>query len=391
MGYASAFLLRSRPTLYQTPTGPTRQLRGFTSLGTRAHGDHSAETERRMHANQVATVEELWQGPQGQVVRAPCFLYMKMGWVPGTHLNLRSHLLVMDSAVLHILRSFQSTRLAAVGSATVLLYDHLITIDREIDLFWRKDWSFLKCVFIFHRYLGLAGVLVELYAILSPRVTDAPGLFWFQWEMWGYTVVVLTSELLGISGAYALDIRHLQKRQTRSWGAWSAVCRTIDLRRRDPRQVLCSSASHCKYHTWNQLLLSPPRAPVLLWYWLPILVYNSAILALFIAKGTESFRSSKIPHLSRLHEVYRASFVNFLAIFVVYLVCCVLWIAGDFSLSQIPTGFALSFSITNSTRLLINIRQAYYSQEEVELDRPIYANQAPQEEWLFELRALKLG
>ncbi|KAJ6510275.1 hypothetical protein C8R47DRAFT_790223 [Mycena vitilis] len=293
----------------------------------------------------------------------------------------------MDSAVLHILRSFQSTRLAAVGSATVLLYDHLITIDREIDLFWRKDWSFLKCVFIFHRYLGLAGVLVELYAILSPRVTDAVSLFWFQWEMWGYTVVVLTSELvlmLWIFVIYKRDRRVLWALGVLFVAQLTSVV-VILVKSFALLQVTASiipGNKFCSLHHEPQFYS---------WYWLPILVYNSAILALFIAKGTESFRSSKIPHLSRLHEVYRASFVNFLAIFVVYLVCCVLWIAGDFSLSQIPTGFALSFSITNSTRLLINIRQAYYAQEEAELDRPIYANQAPQEEWLFELRALKLG
>ncbi|KAJ7124918.1 hypothetical protein C8R44DRAFT_126104 [Mycena epipterygia] len=83
----------------------------------------------------------------------------------------------MDS-IIHLLHSIQSTRLAAVGSATILVYDHLITIDQEIDLVWRKDWSFLKGVFIFHRYLGIVCT------------------FWFHWEMWGYTVVVLASELV---------------------------------------------------------------------------------------------------------------------------------------------------------------------------------------------------
>ncbi|KAJ7497118.1 hypothetical protein FB451DRAFT_216883 [Mycena latifolia] len=76
----------------------------------------------------------------------------------------------MDSAI-HLLDSFQHTRLAAVGSATILVYDHFITLDQEIDLVWRKDWSFLKCVFIFHRYLGIVCVIIELFASLSKNVS----------------------------------------------------------------------------------------------------------------------------------------------------------------------------------------------------------------------------
>lgn len=105
------------------------------------------------------------------------------------------------------------------------------------------------------------------------------------------------------------------------------------------------------------------------WYWLPVLVYNSvrlslftwlslfilvcsiqAILALFIVKGIETYRASRVPHVSLLRDVYRQSFVNFLAlvfdsqedanlknlislarIFVAYLLCCVLWITSDVS------------------------------------------------------------
>lgn len=66
-------------------------------------------------------------------------------------------------------------------------------------------------------------------------------------------------------------------------------------------------------------------------------------------------------------------------IFASYLLCAVIWTAAEVSLrlfakqfvnltchaskpglAQIPVGFALSLSITNCTRLLLNIRRAYY-------------------------------
>ncbi|KAJ7929135.1 hypothetical protein B0H13DRAFT_1965750 [Mycena leptocephala] len=280
--------------------------------------------------------------------------------------------LAMDPTIIHhLLHSFQSTRLATVGSATVLLYDHLITIDQEIDLFWRRDWSLLKGVFIFHRYLGLTCALIALSAILSPNVTDAVSIctFWFQWEMWGYTVVVLTSELvllLWIFVIYNRDMRVLAMMGV------LFVAETVSV-------IVILAKSFAQLQITSQIatglamnfcsLRNPPQ--FFFWFWLPVLIYNSAILALFIVKGTNAFRVSYDPTVWHL---YRRSLVNFLAIFAVYLVCCVFWIVGDFSLGQIPAGFALAFSITSSTRLLINIRHAYYSREEADLPI-IYANQ----------------
>ncbi|KAJ6558562.1 hypothetical protein DFH09DRAFT_534632 [Mycena vulgaris] len=296
----------------------------------------------------------------------------------------------MDSAI-HLLESFQSTRLAAVGSATILLYDHLITIDQEIDLVWRRDWSFLKCVFIFHRYLGFVCVIIELFVTLNPNVSDQVSTFSFHWEMWGYSVVVLTSELVLLLWIFVLYNKNLR---ILAFLGVLFLAESLSL-------VVILAKSFARLQITARLipgftfcsLLNEPQ--FFYWYWLPVLVYNSAILALFIAKGTETFRSSHVPHVSLLHDVYRRSFINFLAIFVAYLLCCVLWLTADFSLGQIPVGFALSFSITNSTRLLINIRHAYYSREQVDLDRPltpaIYANQAPREEWLFELREMRLS
>jgi len=307
--------------------------------------------------------------------------------------------LAMDPTLLfHYLRSFQSTRLATVGSATILLYDHLITIDQEIEFVWRKDWSLLKGVFILHRYLGLGCVLFQFYAILSPNVTDSLCTFWFRWEMWGYTSIVLTTELVLLLWIFVIYDRNRQILAALSViFATQTVALVVILAQSFTR--LKSSANIARdYHILDFpnfcSLFNEPQ--FFSWYWLPVLIYNTAILALFIGKSASAFRSLRDEENSLLDKLYRRSLVNFVAIFAVFFLCCVFWIVGEFSLGQIPIGFVLSFSITNSTRLLINIRHAYYSQEAMSLDKPIgrapiiYANHAPPEEWLFELRALKL-
>jgi len=297
----------------------------------------------------------------------------------------------MDPIYLHLLHSIQSIRFSAIGSATVLFYDHLITFDQEIELIWKKDWSILKGVFIFHRYLGLICLIIGLCATLGRDITDPICSFWIQWEMWGYSTVVLTAELVLLLWIFVI---YNKNRTILTILGVLFVAQLVSV-----VAILGQSFAQIKISA-NILpgldfcfLLNEPQ--FFYYYWLPILVYNTAILALFIYKGRHAFRNSKIAHVNLLHTVYRKSFVNFLGIFIAYFLCCVLWLAGDFSLGQIPVGFALSFSITNSTRLLINIRHAYYSREEVELNiRPntpiIYANQVPREEWLYELRNLRV-
>ncbi|KAJ7347106.1 hypothetical protein DFH08DRAFT_961480 [Mycena albidolilacea] len=283
----------------------------------------------------------------------------------------------IQALFLHLLQSIQSIRFSAIGSATVLFYDHLITFDDEIEFIWRKDWSILKGVFIFHRYLGLTCLIIGLC-----------GVFWIQWEMWGYSTVVVTAELVLLLWIFVIYNRN---RVILLVLAVSFMAQLISV-----VAILAQSFSQIKISA-NLLpglefcfLINEPQ--FFYWYWLPILVYNTIILGLFVYKGRHAFLRSKNAHVNLLNDVYRKSFINFFAIFIAYLLCCVLWLTGDFSLGQIPIGFALSFSITNSTRLLINIRHAYYAREEVDIQptRLIYANQAPAEEWLFELRNLRI-
>lgn len=91
--------------------------------------------------------------------------------------------------------------------------------------------------------------------------------------------------------------------------------------------------------------------------------------------------------------------------------------SGQPYLAQVPVGFALSLSITCCTRLLLNIREAYYAHVEVDSDevpiqlgsaqgtavvfsrwldddpsartRSIYAEHTSRDEWAFELREMK--
>ncbi|KDR66741.1 hypothetical protein GALMADRAFT_216830 [Galerina marginata CBS 339.88] len=42
-----------------------------------------------------------------------------------------------------------------VAAATLLVWDILLTFDKEVNLVWRADWNFMKALYLFQRYLPL--------------------------------------------------------------------------------------------------------------------------------------------------------------------------------------------------------------------------------------------
>ncbi|KAF9038356.1 hypothetical protein BDZ89DRAFT_1061337 [Hymenopellis radicata] len=90
-----------------------------------------------------------------------------------------------------------------------------------------------------------------------------------------------------------------------------------------------------------------------------------------------------------------------------YLLCCLFWLAADFSLGRSPILFALCFSIMNACRLLLNIREVYFVDAQkkkeaglgVDIDDTVLDTRqtkvipltptSSQERWMYELRELR--
>ncbi|EFI26683.1 hypothetical protein CC1G_15454 [Coprinopsis cinerea okayama7 len=51
-------------------------------------------------------------------------------------------------------KTFQTGHYWQAAGTAVVLYDHLTTLDLEIELVWRRKWSYVKVLYILNRYLG---------------------------------------------------------------------------------------------------------------------------------------------------------------------------------------------------------------------------------------------
>ncbi|KAH9929627.1 uncharacterized protein BXZ73DRAFT_102151 [Epithele typhae] len=313
---------------------------------------------------------------------------------------------VLQHALEEFVASIRDVRLTQAFSfvtATIVIYDYLVCIEREIELIWKKRWSAIKLAFLWHRYFGLIVVLFQAYGQIffsrgshDPQcandssqlvchqrptashlrgcrrmLTNLHGFscsFWFYWETWGYCIVLFTTEavlLLWIYIVYNKNRYILALMSICYLGEVGSVVAilTISFQDYQARAYGIPGGEYC--------VLTRVGSPFPL-LWVPILAYDTLLLVLFIYRGCAGASPAPRCRLayrydSLLDMIYRHSLLNFLAIFASYLTCAVIWLKGNLGSYQAPVGFAVSLSITNCTRLLLNIRRAYYSHEETEM------------------------
>ncbi|KAF9536086.1 hypothetical protein CPC08DRAFT_771742 [Agrocybe pediades] len=61
-----------------------------------------------------------------------------------------------------LLNQLQTARYGRMVSNTIIMYDYLITIDREVNVFWNAAWSLPKTLFFVVRYYTLVASMSVL-------------------------------------------------------------------------------------------------------------------------------------------------------------------------------------------------------------------------------------
>jgi len=194
---------------------------------------------------------------------------------------------------------------------------------------------------------------------MTSSVTDSFCYFWVRWETWGYFAIVVTTEVVLLLWIFVVYGRNL----------WVLAFMGLLLLGEVATVATILAMSFSNFHAEANLIPGIVFCLVVHepWFfhivWSPILAYHTILFALFLAKGWMVYRQGRIWKSTGLLEtIYKNSLINFLAIFAAYLSCAVMWLAADPYMAQVPVGFALSLSITSCTRLLLNIRDAYYAQ-----------------------------
>ncbi|KAH8120478.1 hypothetical protein DFH11DRAFT_1739582 [Phellopilus nigrolimitatus] len=69
-----------------------------------------------------------------------------------------------------IIQNVQNQHYARLAAMVIVLYDTLITLDREIEYFWGKPWSHVKTLYFLNRYWGMIALGLDTWSRLFRAV-----------------------------------------------------------------------------------------------------------------------------------------------------------------------------------------------------------------------------
>ncbi|KAI0072714.1 hypothetical protein K474DRAFT_1667485 [Panus rudis PR-1116 ss-1] len=263
----------------------------------------------------------------------------------------------LDDLYVTAVRDVYLSRLSSFVVVTLVIYDYIVTLDREVELIWRQRWSLIKAVYLWHRYFGIICVVFQVIAFTYNKINDDFCSFWIRWEVWGYPAVVFSTELVLILWIWIVWNRQKTILVSLLGGFFLEITAVIVILVYTMRNFTASS--HVLPHVTYCFVTK--ASPAFRFVWLPILVFDSMLLSLFLFHGLRVRGMHIRRGYSSMTMIYRHSLLNFIGIFASYLTCAIMWMVAESGLAQVPVGFALALSITNCTRLLLNIRRAYYS------------------------------
>jgi len=297
-------------------------------------------------------------------------------------------------AIKTALWAVQATRYSELASSSIILFDHLMTLDKEIELIWQSPWSPGKVLFIINRYHGLAILVFNNYAIFGAPLTDSFCLSWFRWQGCVGVIMCMTAEVILQLRLFALY--YLSKRvlvfvvfffvlaSAAAATMMGTVLAGITARAFNIAGFSFCAAGNTTHHFYA--------------FWIPILVYETILCVLAMLRGIQNYRETSSVYLSgkRIFAILvRDSILYFLVMFATYFVNFILFLKEPIALIEVPIGFSVALSCVMGNRLLLNIREtaretdlsgAHKSANESSIS---YQNASSQQLWNVEMSNLR--
>jgi len=257
--------------------------------------------------------------------------------------------------LLPVLYDIQITRYSELASSTIILYDHVTTLDQEVELIWKAPWTFGKLLFLMNRYYPLATVIYNNYTLFSNDLTDEFCVTWFRWQSWTALVGVMMAELILQVRLYALYFldRGILLFMMASFVASTATAATI------MGIVLSSVDAHANLIPGLPFCIPSNVKGYTYAFWIPISAFESLLCGMAIFRGFQAFHYQLSFFKSGRHLVsllLRDSIVYYLIVFATYFTNLVMWSTNQLGLIEIPGGFTMAMSCVMGNRLILNVR-----------------------------------
>jgi len=116
-------------------------------------------------------------------------------------------MVMVSSEIIFVLRSLRLTRYLSAAGLVMLLYDHFLTLDQEVEEIWKAKWTLPKIFFLILRYLVPSLMIIETYqisGISNHEITIDFCKGWFVFSMIMAMSSITISNLLILLRLWAL-------------------------------------------------------------------------------------------------------------------------------------------------------------------------------------------
>ncbi|KAG7086969.1 hypothetical protein E1B28_002885 [Marasmius oreades] len=308
----------------------------------------------------------------------------------------------------HVLQAIQVTRYSELASSTVIIFDHLITLDDEIELIWvssillraeehmknlhdgkREVLGLLeKCYFYstvtirLHPSLSTITVCVPvpsirldkmvgyndtyvLLALFASSHTNSVSLQFFKWQGWTGLLACMIAETIlqmRLYALYSLNQKVLIA-MVATFILTSATAAAI-------MGVVLSNLTAISLQLQGVVVCLPLTVSSSFYaFWIPILAFETVLCCLALFRGYQTFRTSGSPFQSGRKLVgmlIRDSIAYFLVMFGIYLTNLLVF-AIDLTLIEVPIGWSIALSCVLGNRVILNVRREIAHPEDNQL------------------------
>jgi len=261
----------------------------------------------------------------------------------------------LESLVATALSDLQASRYASLAASAIIVYDHLITLDQEIEFIWKSRCSVVKYLFFLNRYYILSCVVFNNYVLFTTSLTDSLCLRWFQWQGWTGLSACMIAEVILQMRLYAL---YLGNKKILAFMiicfVVSSGCAAVIM-----GTVLSHVTAISELIPGQRFCIPLGISPNFYIFWIPILAFESLLGGLALIRGIRNTRSDRgIFYFGRdlVNILIRDSVLYFLVIVVTYLTNLVVWATQSEYVTEIPIGFTVAMSCVMGNRIILNVR-----------------------------------
>ncbi|KAJ6589275.1 hypothetical protein B0H19DRAFT_1367679 [Mycena capillaripes] len=252
-----------------------------------------------------------------------------------------------DPAIWQVLADARTTNSMILGALSLVLYDHIITFQDEVELMWKSSLHTTNVIYLWNRYFTLVALLVDASVMLGPYKSDAT-------EAVSSTLILATVDFILVLRVWLLF-------EKARWLLYVLIP-MIGL-----EIMTMALVSHYTIYTtkvfwplpWPMTGCYPlglvPR--YFTFYSLPVLVVSMTMFVLTAYKCGKTLLTHGRAQMPIYNLFLRDGVFWFVAIFITFLPEVVIWAAARQSLAELMIAPGLAVTSIIGSRVLLNIKR----------------------------------